>query len=798
MNDIINSLKVSLLGTKSSDIDAEIDSSFKSIEKFSINSNRNKYVETIKNLISHTGIDSPEKIINNIQGPAMVQNYDQTGRLSRYHEFDSITRKISYCQRALETLTDNILSPDDITKRSVQYVISDEQHDKSEALSVTIARCKSIAKKIKLDEKIKRLVKTTLKKGDNFVEILLSPRGEHALTVIQENTKNNQIRQMGNIISKMIKYESINSNGENIENNISINVQLEYTPSSSSYMGFVTEDEKPNLSDDDRFHAKYSDKSIEATTQDINLSDVFIAIHDPKYIIRLETERFKSCLGYLVFPVVDPMIGQSSALMGAANQTVDGLCSDIILQLEKQLKTSNDKIKISDDLKKIILHRISAIQKNDDLKIRYVPPELMVHWRINQDTYKPYGESIFDCVNFDCRLLMALKTAKTIKQMSHATDKRVIAVETGLPRDAKNVIESIKEGISKKKISIDGLGSIDSIPSQIPTFETIYIPMRDGKKFVEIDNQQWGSNPQEDVENLKFIRDNIVANLGVPAPYLGLEENMCFSLDTMISLKGVPPMTLGQLIDEYENDPDNFNRSTFSIDLINNKTMTGKIISAKKTRMDAQMIRVYLSNGKFEDCTPDHQWMLHGGIYRQAQHLNNGDILQSLDALIYITNTKLLEERQDCGDLEIESYHNFYLASRVFVHNSNRSLLTAENINFCRTIISYQKELSIPLKELFFKIMSLVYCESADQLDRIEITFPEPKISPYEHQMEYVEQMQRLIEALKQLGVPMSWLKKKYLPNIDWDAVERYAAQDIIDKETGEERNDQDQMGGMY
>jgi len=276
----------------------------------------------------------------------------------------------------------------------------------------------------------------------------------------------------------------------------------------------------------------------------------------------------------------------------------------------------------------------------------------------NPEVFDPYGESIFECVNFDCRLLMALKTAKTIKQLTFATDKRVIAVETGLPRDAKNIIESIKEGISKKRVSIDSLGSIDSIPSQIPTFETIFIPMRDGKRFVEIDNQQWGQNPQEDVENLKFIRDNIVANLGVPAPYLGLEENM-----------------------------------------------------------------------------------------------------------------------------------------------SNRSLLTVENINFCRTIISYQKELSIPLKETFRKIMAIAFPDSLEFMELLAVTFPEPKISPYEHQMEYVEQMQRLIEALNGLGIPKNWLKKKYLPNIDWDEVAKHAASEKIEKETGEEPNDQDAMGmggGMY
>jgi hypothetical protein len=695
MSDLLNSLKVSVLGTKSTNIDKEIDSSFQSIEKYSISADRNKYIETIKQIVSKVGVEAPDQILKNLQGNPQVQNYDQSGRVARYAEYDAIVKKISYCQRALETLTDNILSPDDITKRSVQYVTLSQQTEDTGNTDTAIARCKKIEQKIKLDEKIKKIVKSTLKKGDFFTEILVSPKGENALTIIQEGQKyevTDEVINMGPVLTQNIRYESTEQNQDGstnqTTNEITAKVQLEYSSMGGPFAGlsvsvlgqnakggkYITgknwdagkssirskdsnpaNDDLPPGEEDDKFKAKFTgdeDEKEERTT--LKLKDIFLTTHDPKYIIRLETERFRTCLGYLVFPKVDPNIAQNAALMTAGNSSVDGLCQDIINQLHEKLKTSNDKIKMSDDLRSTVLAYLSKIKTNEDLKVRYVPPELMVHWRINVDMFDPYGESIFECVNFDARLLMALKTATAIKNLTHATDKRIIAVETGLPRDAKNIVEALKEGIMKKKVSIDSMGSIDSIPSQIPTFETIYIPMRDGKRFVEIDQQEWGSNPQNDVDNQKFIRDNIVANLGVPAPYLGLEENM-----------------------------------------------------------------------------------------------------------------------------------------------SNRSLLTVENINFCRTIISYQKELSVPLKDLFEKIIKIIYPESFDHLELISITFPEPKISPYEHQMEYVEQMQRLIEALKTLGIPMSWLKKKYLPNIDWDEVQRHSAEETIQQETGEEKSDQDQMGGM-
>jgi len=104
----------------------------------------------------------------------------------------------------------------------------------------------------------------------------------------------------------------------------------------------------------------------------IGLKDVFISIHDPKYIIRLETERFKTCLGYLVFPKIDPNLAQNAAMLSAGNQTVDGLCADIINQIHDKLKATNDKIQMSDELRLTIMTHLASIKKNEDLKVRYV------------------------------------------------------------------------------------------------------------------------------------------------------------------------------------------------------------------------------------------------------------------------------------------------------------------------------------------------------------------------------------------------------------------------------------------
>ncbi|BAZ44148.1 hypothetical protein NIES4102_11540 [Chondrocystis sp. NIES-4102] len=60
-------------------------------------------------------------------------------------------------------------------------------------------------------------------------------------------------------------------------------------------------------------------------------------------------------------------------------------------------------------------------------------------------------------------------------------------------------------------------------------------------------------------------------------------------------------------------------------------TNSGKIVCAeaiaRKTRVDAQLVKVILDNEQEIRCTPDHQFMLRDGSYRQAQDLQPHDSL---------------------------------------------------------------------------------------------------------------------------------------------------------------------------
>ena len=163
-----------------------------------------------------------------------------------------------------------------------------------------------------------------------------------------------------------------------------------------------------------------------------------------------------------------------------------------------------------------------------------------------------------------------------------------------------------------------------------------------------------------------------------------------------------------------------------------------------------------------------------------------------------VKSVTLVEGLHDTGDITIEKYHNFATESGVFVHNSQKSTLSEENVLFARLIISYQKDLGMHVNELIQKIVEEVGDE--DLLATVEdakVNFATPKSLQFERQSKYITDLVNLVESLERIGVPKEYSRKKYLTDIDWADLKHYETDETIDKKIGAAQNDQDQMGGM-
>ena len=83
-------------------------------------------------------------------------------------------------------------------------------------------------------------------------------------------------------------------------------------------------------------------------------------------------------------------------------------------------------------------------------------------------------------------------------------------------------------------------------------------------------------------------------------------------------------------------------------------------------------------------------------------------------------------------------------------------------------------------------------------LDRVSVLLPTPRSLQYERQAKYMSDISNMIETLERLGVPKEWSREKYIPSIDWREVDKFKANNTIDKNMGAEGQQEDNgMGGM-
>ncbi len=149
----------------------------------------------------------------------------------------------------------------------------------------------------------------------------------------------------------------------------------------------------------------------------------------------------------------------------------------------------------------------------------------------------------------------------------------------------------------------------------------------------------------------------------------------CFSGDTKVALADGRNLSFEELIEEGKQGKQNFcytikEDGSIGIERIENPRITKK---------SAEVIKIILDNGEEIVCTPDHNFMLRGGSYKEAKYLTNEDSLMPLYektiAIVPMRNHKIisktnLNKKIAVYDIEVPNTHNFALASGVFVHNS--------------------------------------------------------------------------------------------------------------------------------
>ena len=431
IGDVLSKLKTTIVQTQTKKIDAKLDQAVKDIVSYKSHSGRNGYIDLVRSLVSKTA----DVKISGSGGGLFSQGvtpvaFGQGARISRYRSYQAIVSQINYCMRALNVLVDNILSPDDITKQALEIKAKELFTDDDSAIASNVRYVKDVIEQLEIERKLDLIIRNTLLFGDLFCELAGPKTALTSQTILAEGIQYQQT--INDQYTSGVREKIIHNIG-----NDKFELNMDYT-------SLYEAGEKPSK-------AKQSKKDKQEKRNIlINLQLVF---HDPQFVLKLQSAMFPICMGYLVFPIQAAMPGTV-----LADDAINNICVSIMKSLQDKIPQMQD-FKDDKELKSIIAALVSNADLNKAMQIRYVPPDVMVHFRVPTTKYYPYGESIFDGTQFSAKVFTSLETALAVQRLSRSTEKRKIAIEIGLPRDARKAIELMKEEFRKRKVSLDSFGS---------------------------------------------------------------------------------------------------------------------------------------------------------------------------------------------------------------------------------------------------------------------------------------------------------------------------------------------------
>jgi len=512
------------------------------------------------------GLDGQKDAMSLLQRDLGRESFTVEGdRSGRYQQVDYILTNNPELAQALKVYVENVLSPDFFTKLAVGIVCILPQVEDTIVYEQAKRYMETLQKVMDVEDNITEIVTLALKYGDCFVEVS-NPRAELvSYGILQEETIPEALRKEAPTLPEKegINYRFqaekhlcvsqepkvlVEGSGDdkpgppelNIRPFLDKYVEEERNAKRSvrilteQLIDFEREGATPEILGDkikdsvglNKKESTEGEKKKDAAEADAlkptaSLDDLRLIVHEPKFVLLLRDGDL--VIGYLVL---------ENRLAEQATATGSPGLADIVRTLAQRILTQASEIVQIPSLRNdpealnLIYHILkkNKIQYNE-LTTRFVSPGSMEHFKNMPSKYKPYGETIFDPVLFVARLMTAMRVSLVIYRLSRAPEKRVFQIETGLNRDAAQLIEMVKTEMDRREITVDKIGTIDSISTILSTFESIYLPMTHGKEWVRMDTQQ-GGQLTDKVEDVNLILKELISGMGIPPALLGYEQDI--------------------------------------------------------------------------------------------------------------------------------------------------------------------------------------------------------------------------------------------------------------------------------
>lgn len=283
-----------------------------------------------------------------------------------------------------------------------------------------------------------------------------------------------------------------------------------------------------------------------------------------------------------------------------------------------------------------------------------------------------YGSSALFNVRKDYKILNLEEQALALGRLARSAVARVFYVNTTgtNPKQRAEIMNYIETKFSKKRSFNTANDLFKSEYSPLNYLDDIFIPITGDVGDIKVE-QIGGDLNIRDIVDIDFFLNKVFAGLRTPKSFLGFEE--CLAPQTLIHLVGGKAVTIKEIVDNKEIY---IGKSVLTCSP-SGKIEPSKIIRAEKTRLNAELVRVFLDNGKYVDTTPDHPFMMRDGSFVMAGSLKAGDSLMPLyhtvrkDGYKYIKNNINGEWRAE-HRLVYESIHGRFEGKDFDIHHKDR------------------------------------------------------------------------------------------------------------------------------
>ena len=167
----------------------------------------------------------------------------------------------------------------------------------------------------------------------------------------------------------------------------------------------------------------------------------------------------------------------------------------------------------------------SALSRTDpktEEKVVYkLEPWQIIHFKINDKDFYPYGGSLLKAGVKCFRRLQLLEDGMVVYRLARVPERRVFKIDVGnLPQsEANRYVMKIKDNYRTSQI-LDDRGNINRTAAALSINQDIFIPVRDGGKGTDITTLSPGMALQN-IDDIRYFRDQILWTMNIPPEYLG-------------------------------------------------------------------------------------------------------------------------------------------------------------------------------------------------------------------------------------------------------------------------------------